>query len=82
MKATVRNTLVSLLGSAGVAYAAGGPESEGSGLLLALFLGFGALVILFQTLPGVILFSSMLKGIFSAFSKKAVTASGKDDRRA
>ncbi len=80
MKATVRNTLLSLLGSSSMAFAAGGPETEGSGFLLALFLGFGALIILFQTIPGLILFGSMMKGIFSAFTSKATKAT--DDGKA
>ena len=38
--------------------------------LTVLFMGFGALIIVFQLVPGVILFAGMLKGIFSPAEKK------------
>lgn len=36
-----------------------------------LFIGFGALVLVFQTIPAMILFIGMLKGLFSPADKKA-----------
>lgn len=45
------------------AFAASGAQSEDSGLLVALFLGVGALIIAFQLLPGLTLFGSMMKGL-------------------
>jgi hypothetical protein len=80
MKLTVQNTLFSLFGSTSVAFAAGGPETEGSGLLLILFIVFGALIILFQTAPGMVLFSSMMKGIFSVFAPKSAKTSNTDGK--
>jgi len=42
-----------------------------SSILLILFLGFGALIVVFQFIPGMVLFFSMLKGLFIAEPKKA-----------
>ncbi len=39
--------------------------------MTVLFMGFGALIIVFQLGPGVILFAGMLKGIFSPAEKKS-----------
>lgn len=62
---TLTNIIAMLLIACSSAIAASGAESEGNGLLVTLFLGFGALIIAFQLVPGLILFGSMLKGIFS-----------------
>ncbi|WP_432823379.1 hypothetical protein [Trichloromonas sp.] len=47
-------------------YAAEGavPESSGSSLAVILFLGFIALIIVGQLIPGVMLFISMVRGLF------------------
>lgn len=58
-------TMMILLAVASTSFAASGAESEGNGLLVMLFLGIGALVVAFQMLPGLTLFGSMLKGLFS-----------------
>ncbi len=63
MKTTLA-TMITLI-VASIAFAASGAEAEGSGILLALFIGFGALIIACQMLPGLALFGSMLKGLFS-----------------
>jgi hypothetical protein len=60
-----------LIGTASSALAASGGKAEGSGVLIVLFLAFGALIIVFQLIPGVILFVSMVKGLFGK-EKKAV----------
>jgi hypothetical protein len=49
----------------------GGAHTEGMGLLATFFIGFGVLVILFQFIPGIILFVGILKGIFSSETKKS-----------
>jgi hypothetical protein len=49
------------------AYAAS--ETGEVGLLMWMFLGFGALIVVMQTIPGMILFGSMLKGMFSKSAK-------------
>jgi hypothetical protein len=43
-----------------------------SGPLILLFLVFCALVVVFQCIPAIIMFSGMIKGIFSAADKKAI----------
>lgn len=48
-----------------LAVAGDGTEVGGNGLLVILFLGFGALIIVCQLVPGLMLFSSMLKGLFT-----------------
>lgn len=60
-------TMMTLLAAASTStsFAASGAESDGNGLLVMLFLGIGALVVAFQMLPGLALFGSMLKGLFS-----------------
>ncbi|ABB33133.1 hypothetical protein GeomeDRAFT_1471 [Geobacter metallireducens RCH3] len=63
MKTTLA-TMITLI-AASSAFAASGAESEGSGLFLILFIGIGALIIVGQMLPGLTLFGSMLKGLFS-----------------
>ena len=45
--------------------------SEGSGVMAKMFLFFLGAVIVVQVIPGLMLFSAMLKGIYSLFSKKA-----------
>jgi hypothetical protein len=55
---------IALIGIASRALAASGGKGEGSGVLIILFLTFGALIIVFQFIPGVVLFVSMIKGLF------------------
>ncbi len=62
---TMMRSILALLISAAPALAAGAQEGKGSGLLLVLFLGFGALIIVFQLIPGLVLFVSMIKALFS-----------------
>ena len=69
MKTTLA-TMITLI-AASTAFAASGAETEGSGLLVALFLGIGALVIVFQLLPGLTLFGSMIRGLFSGKSAES-----------
>ncbi|WP_298433716.1 hypothetical protein [Geobacter sp.] len=64
MKAATR-TLTLILATTTSALAASGAETEGNGFLVTLFLAFGALIIAFQLVPGVLLFASMIKGLFS-----------------
>jgi hypothetical protein len=65
MKTTLKLMLVALvLGSSTVVHAAAGDGST-MGLGAFLFLGFLALILVFQMVPGLILFFTMLKGLFS-----------------
>ncbi len=82
MKISIRNILITLLiGSASVAFAASGAESEENSLLLGLFLGFGALIIVFQLFPGAMLFYSMVKGLFSTTRKEETAPVSKESNR-
>ncbi len=64
MKSIIRNTLIILSSFSSSAYAAAEASSEGGSFLLTLFIGFFALIIVFQLVPAVILFVGMLKGLF------------------
>lgn len=82
MKIALTNALnAALVGFASTAHASTGAEVDGSSMLLALFLGFGALIIVFQFCPGASLFCSMIKGLFSPASKEGAASAGdKTDR--
>jgi hypothetical protein len=62
---------IALIGIASNALAAPGGREEGSGALIILFLAFGALVLVFQLIPGAVLFVSMIKGLFGK-AKEAI----------
>jgi hypothetical protein len=51
--------------------------SEGSSVMAKIFLFFLGAVIVVQVIPGLMLFGSMMKGIFSIVSKKKVPAEQK-----
>lgn len=53
-----------VIGSSSAAYAASNAQSEGTGILTYLFIGFFALIIVFQMVPAVILFAGTIKGLF------------------
>ena len=67
---TMLRTLAVTLAMVIPALAAKGNEVKGSSILLILFLGFGALIVVFQFIPGMMLFFSMLKGLFTATPKR------------
>jgi hypothetical protein len=72
-KLTAACVTIALIGIASRALAATGGKAEGSGVLIILFLAFGALIIVFQLIPGVVLFVSMVKGLFGK-EKETVAA--------
>lgn len=72
MKTTTK-ALMMTLATAGTAWAASGAESEGNGLLVTSFLAFGALIIVLQLLPGLMLFGAMIKGLFIRPAKDITT---------
>jgi hypothetical protein len=74
MKATIIKSIIALLGAgAASAFAATtNLAGEGSGPLTWFFIGFGVMVIMLQAVPALILFASMLKGLF-ATSEKEIT---------
>ena len=66
MKKMLRNTLIALFTLSSSAFAAGNtvPSSEG-GLMLSLFVGFFALILVFQLVPATIMLIGMVKGVLS-----------------
>lgn len=80
MKRSLMNTAALLMFVAANAFADSGTSDQG-GWLWTLFIGFGALIIVFQLIPATVLFGSMLKGLFSATAKKAAMAAADDSER-
>ena len=64
MKNAIRNSLIALASFSTTAYAATETGGNGGSFLLTLFIGFFALIIVFQLVPAVLLFAGMLKGLF------------------
>ncbi len=80
---TVYATAGSLMITGTQAVASGGGSSgEGLSLLATFFIAFGVLIVLFQFVPGVMLFVGMLKGLFSPEDKKTgeALAAGGDSK--
>lgn len=68
MKVIIRNVLMTLiftLFAVFPAFAAAAPAKEGGSLLLILFIGFFALIVVFQLVPACLLFVGILKGLFA-----------------
>jgi len=74
MKNTLR-ALITLLTLSSTVYAAGTAGAGGGNLLLTLFIGFFALIVVFQLVPAVILFIGMVKGLTSSKSSKEAKSS-------
>ncbi|MCK4509832.1 MAG: hypothetical protein KAU27_14885 [Desulfuromonadales bacterium] len=69
---TVRILLSMVVGSASVVYATTATPSEGAGFLTYCFVGFFAMIIVFQLMPAMVLFAGMIKGLFSRPEKTSV----------
>ena len=68
MKNMIRNSLMTFVFAATAvspAIAAAAPADKGGSLLLTLFIGFFALIVVFQLVPACLLFVGILKGLFS-----------------
>ncbi len=75
MKARIINLLVTLSAcSATSAFASNSGVSDSGGPLVWFFIGFGALVLMFQAVPAAILLYSMLKAVFSSSRSSAATS--------
>lgn len=72
MKILIAKMVIALIGAgSAAAFASGaGMTTEGAGLLVWAFIGFGVMVIALQSVPAMVLFASMLKGIFSSTDKE------------
>ena len=78
---TMMRTLIAMLAGVVPALAAKGEAAEDGGLLLMAFLGFGAIIITCQSIPAVVLFASMVKGLFlPKLVEKAAVAAKDSDR--
>ena len=53
------------------AVASTGSRDDGWSLMTILFIGFGALIVLFQSSPGISLFGGMIKGLFTLSGQKS-----------
>ena len=69
MKTTLRNTLIALLTFSPSAFAAGATGAGEGGLLVSLFLGFFAVIIVFQLIPATLMMIGILRGLFGRDSK-------------
>ena len=58
------------------ALASGGQETMDTSLLVLLFLGFGAFIVVCQLIPSIVLFCSMLKGLFDSTAKGTIPKTG------
>lgn len=74
MKTTLRNALIALLTFSSTAFAAGSTGAGDGGLLVSLFLGFFAVIILFQLVPATLMMIGILRGLFGRDSKAAKTS--------
>lgn len=79
MKTTAR-ALFALLAASGTALAASGAETDSNGFLVTFFLAFGALVIAFQLVPGLLLFGSMIRGLFTRPADKSAVGNPRGER--
>jgi hypothetical protein len=67
---TFIQTLAVILAWVVPALAASSSNAEGNGFFLYLFLGFVATIIVFQCTPGLVLFATMVKELFTPAPKK------------
>jgi hypothetical protein len=81
MKNILKAALVVFLAGSSTALAAGGAETEGLSFLVILFLSFAAVIVIFQAIPGLILFYSLIRGLFSAPSRKTAQVAGGEGRK-
>lgn len=73
MKRTLRNTLIALVAFSSSAFAAGQAGAGEGSLLLSLFIGFFALIIVCQLVPAVIMLIGMFRGLLGRDQKQVTT---------
>jgi hypothetical protein len=76
MKRTMTTIMTAILVGATPVLASGGEETMGTGLLVFLFLGFGALIVVCQLIPSLLLFFSMIKGLFDHTAGRSIPKAG------
>lgn len=72
----IMNVLAAVAVWATPALASGDAETMGGSLLVFLFLGFVSLIVLLQLIPSLLLFVSMLKGLFVGGENHSLPKSG------
>ena len=70
MKKSLRNALIALFTFSTSAFAAVSVNSGEGSFLLSLFIGFFALIIVFQVVPAFLLFAGMVKGLLGHASEQ------------
>jgi hypothetical protein len=65
MKKMLRNALIALFTCSSSAFAASTATSSEGGFLLSLFIGFFALILVFQLVPATLMLIGMIKGLLS-----------------
>jgi len=68
------STIAALLVTVSQVMASVGINAEPLSLLAILFMGFGALILVFQVFPAVVLFIGIVKGLLAPAVKKDKTA--------
>ncbi|MBE0599248.1 MAG: hypothetical protein IH614_18550 [Desulfuromonadales bacterium] len=80
MKTLLKSILALILG-AGTSFAATGGDTSSLSPFVVLLLFFGGLIIAFQLMPGIFLFLSMVKGLFSGADKEVTGITAKAERK-
>jgi hypothetical protein len=75
MKNTFRNAMIALIACSTPVFAATQSGAGEGSLLLSLFIGFFALIIVFQLVPATIMLIGLIRGLFGRDQKKAETHS-------
>lgn len=75
MKNKFRNAMIALIACSTPAFAAAQSGAGEGSLLLSLFIGFFALIIVFQLVPATIMLIGLIRGLFGRDQKKAETHS-------
>lgn len=75
MKTILKTAALMLIASSSSAYAAVGAADQNAGLLVYLFAGFFAVIIITQLVPAAILLFGMLKGVFTSETKSSTAKS-------
>ena len=75
------STIAAVLVTVSQVMASGGDNAEPMSFLMILFLGFGALVLVFQLFPAVVLLVGMIKGLMAPVVKKSEAAVGSGENK-
>lgn len=73
MKRTLRNTLIALIIFTSSAFAAGTAGSNEAGVLISLFFGFFAMIVIFQLVPATLMMVGVISGLLGRDRKGATT---------